>query len=152
MPWTPLPLRPAELRQALEQALEKAGVATPVEEYYNAQELGLLSDGQLEERITQLQTPAVAAREVPAEPVPEPDSPALRRTFKEGQAFEVRSLRYLKSQADSAEDRRWAERLHDSMLVELWLQHVVETGETYYPPLAEDLLQAYQLHEDEHHR
>ena len=69
----------------------------------------------------------------------------------EGYASQAPSLRYLRNSADRPEDRRWAATLHDSMLLELWLQHVTETGDTYYPPLAEDLFQSYQLQEDGHH-
>lgn len=140
MAWIPLSNRSAELRSALERWQSQSGSTAGLEEQYNQQEFGLLSDAQLLERIT----PAVAA----AAPATQA-SPAPR--LREGDAFEVKSLRYLRNSAETAEDRRWAETLHDSMLLELWLQHVTETGDTYYPPLAEDLFQSYQLQEDGHH-
>lgn len=140
MAWIPLSNRSAELRSALERWQSQSGSTIELEEQYNQQDFGLLSEAQLLERIT----PAVSA------PDPGPQTPPNPR-FREGDAFEVKSLRYLRNSAETAEDRRWAETLHDSMLLELWLQHVTETGDTYYPPLAEDLFQSYQLQEDGHH-
>lgn len=140
MAWIPLSNRSFELRSALERWQNETGSTIELEEQYNQQDLGLLSEAQLLERIT----PA-GSELAPASQAPPP--PRLR----EGDAFEVKSLRYLRNSAESAEDRRWAETLHDSMLLELWLQHVTETGDTYYPPLAEDLFQSYQLQEDGHH-
>jgi hypothetical protein len=140
MAWIPLSNRSAELRTALERWQSQSGSTAELEEQYNQQDFGLLSEAQLLERITAaVAAPAPATQSAPA--------PRLR----EGDAFEVKSLRYLRNSAETAEDRRWAETLHDSMLLELWLQHVTETGDTYYPPLAEDLFQSYQLQEDGHH-
>ena len=140
MAWIPLNNRSAELRSVLERWKNESGSTAELEEQYNQQDFGLLSEAQLLERIT----PAEAA---PASANQAPPAPRLR----EGGAFEVPSLRYLRNTAEAAEDRRWADILHDSMLLELWLQHVTETGDTYYPPLAEDLFQSYQLQEDGHH-
>ncbi len=140
MAWIPLNNRSAELRSVLERWKNESGSTAELEEQYNQQDFGLLSEAQLLERIT----PAAAA---PASASQAPPAPRLR----EGDAFEVKSLRYLRNTAEAAEDRRWADILHDSMLLELWLQHVTETGDTYYPPLAEDLFQSYQLQEDGHH-
>ncbi|MCP9913335.1 hypothetical protein KBZ07_07930 [Cyanobium sp. BA20m-14] len=140
MAWIPLNNRSAELRSALERWKNESGSTAEMEEQYNQQDFGLLSEAQLLEQIT----PAAAA---PASTNQAPPAPRLR----EGDAFETPSLRYLRNTAETAEDRRWADTLHDSMLLELWLQHVTETGDTYYPPLAEDLFQSYQLQEDGHH-
>lgn len=141
MAWIPLSNRSAELRSALERWQSETGSTTELEEQYNQQDFGLLSEAQLLERITP------AGSEPPPAAFQAPPPPRLR----EGRAFESESLRYVRNTAESAEDRRWAETLHDSMLLELWLQHVTETGDTYYPPLAEDLFQSYQLQEDGHH-
>lgn len=140
MAWIPLDMRSAELRSALEHWQSQSDSTTELEEQYNQQDFGLLSEAQLLERITSAAAAPASASQVP---------PAPR--LREGDAFEVKSLRYLRNSAETAEDRRWAETLHDSMLLELWLQHVTETGDTYYPPLAEDLFQSYQLQEDGHH-
>lgn len=140
MAWIPLSNRSAELRSALERWQSQSGSTAELEEQYNQQDFGLLSEAQLLERIN----PAVAAPAPAASAAPAP-------RLREGDAFEVKSLRYLRNSAETAEDRRWAETLHDSMLLELWLQHVTETGDTYYPPLAEDLFQSFQLQEDGHH-
>jgi hypothetical protein len=140
MAWIPLSNRSAELRSALERWQSQSSSTAELEEQYNQLDFGLLSEDQLLERLT----PAMSAL---APSTQAPPAPRLR----EGDAFEVKSLRYLRNSAETADDRRWAETLHDSMLLELWLQHVTETGDTYYPPLAEDLFQSYQLQEDGHH-
>jgi hypothetical protein len=147
MAWIPLSNRPAALQRALEQAHK--GLSVTAEEHYNQQEYGLLSDAQLEERIAALQPPAVPVTQTLPEPAaPAPASPG---PMAEGDASQVKSLRYLRNSADRPEDRRWAETLHDSMLLELWLQHVTETGDTYYPPLAGDLFESFELLEQGHH-
>lgn len=140
MSWIPLSNRSAELRIALERWQNESASSTELEEQYNQQDLGLLSEAQLLERIT------------PAESELQPTSQApIPSRRSDGNAFDSPSLRYLLNTAETAEDRRWAETIHDSMLLELWLQHVTETGDTYYPPLAEDLFQSFQLQEDGHH-
>ena len=70
------------------------------------------------------------------------------RTLKEGEAAEVRTIRHLRSHAELDEDREYAEKVYQSMILELWIQHIVETGETYYGPMSEDLFEAYQLYDD----
>ena len=67
----------------------------------------------------------------------------------EGDAFSAKTLRYLKSNANTAEERRYAETLYYDILLDLWRQHVMQTGETYYPPLAEDLFELYRFNQDQ---
>lgn len=129
MAWIPFGNRPQDLQTALQPLFSQSGGGT-VEEQYNEQEFGLLTDAQLRERIAELQDP----------PTPSPPT-----TLLEGDAFQSKSLHYLSNSADRPEDRRWAGTLHDSMLLELWLQHVTETGDTYYPRLADDLMDSYEL-------
>lgn len=157
MAWTPITQRPEELRLALQQWHSKTNGnnGASFEDVYNSQELGLLSDEELRQRIKILtQTEAKIANENASTALSASRAAALQEEttmprLRDGTAFEVKSLRYLRNSADCAEDRRWAETLHDSMLLELWLQHVTETGDTYYPPMADDLAQHYELLEDE---
>ncbi len=146
MPWIPLSHRSVEVQSALEQLRTQAGGQASVEDLYNEQELGMLGDPELLERIASSR-PQEATIESPAVNT----KPANTAPLAEGEAFQVKSLRYLRNSADSPDDRRWAEMLHDSLLLELWLQHVTETGDTYYPPLAGDLRESYDLQEGGHH-
>ncbi|MAQ88929.1 MAG: hypothetical protein CMM03_03655 [Rhodopirellula sp.] len=64
-----------------------------------------------------------------------------------GDDTQVRSLKYLKGYAQTAQDRRLADALYKKLLVDLWAQHVALSGETYYSPLSEDLYEIYTLEE-----
>ncbi len=145
MAWIPLRDRSTGLQASLDRLQKELGWKISVDDYYNQQEYGLLTEQQLVERISRLQP----VTDIPEVAAGDPQSPSPQ--IREGKAFEQKSLRYLRNNADCADDRRWAEALHDSMLLELWLQHVTETGDTYYPPLADDLFDSYQLLEGGHH-
>ena len=73
----------------------------------------------------------------------------INAPINEGDAFSTKSLRFLKSNGSSVEDRRFAETLFYDILIGLWRQHVMQTGETYYPPLAEDLYELYRFNQDQ---
>ena len=70
------------------------------------------------------------------------------RVLKEGEAAEVRTIKHLRNHAELEEDREYAEKIYQNMILELWIQHIVETGETYYGPMSEDLFEAYQLYDN----
>lgn len=130
MAWISFANRPSDLRASIESKCIREGFSGAAEDFYNDHEYGLLSDSELREELV---------------------SPRTQTSLEEGRAFEVKTLRYLRNNADQAEDRQWAEIVHNSLLLDLWLQHVAETGDTYYPPLAEDLFQSYQLQEEGNH-
>ena len=148
MAWIPFDQRPVELRQQLEEKLASVGNDQPVFDYYNSNDLGLISEEALIKHI-QGTTSAVSDSnlvDIKQEDISESND---SKPMNEGDAFTAKSLRFLKSNANTAEERRFAETIYYDILLDLWRQHVMQTGETYYPPLAEDLFELYRFNQDQ---
>ena len=62
-------------------------------------------------------------------------------------ARQVRSLHWLMFNGKE-DERQYATELYEEILISLWKQHVAETGDTYYPPLQNELLEEFELHQD----
>lgn len=148
MAWVPFDQRPQELRQKLEKKLASNGSSQSVIDYYNYNDLGLISDEALNKYI---QDASSSTSDSPLIDIKQGHN--LQETdeklVNEGDAFSAKSLRFLKSNANTAEERRYAETLYYEILFDLWRQHVMQTGETYYPPLAEDLFELYRFNQDQ---
>lgn len=71
--------------------------------------------------------------------------------MEESEAFQVRSLSWLRNNAQLSSDRRYAEKKYQEILFDLWRKHVAETGDTYYPNLNDDLLDHYKILNDPAH-
>lgn len=148
MAWIPYNQRPADLRKKLEVKLASSNADLSGFEYYNSNDLGLISDEAFNKHIEDnatsssessligiKQESALTNQNVPVQ--------------NEGDAFSAKTLRFLKSNSNTAEERRYAETLYYDILLDLWRQHVMQTGETYYPPLAEDLFELYRFNQDQ---
>ena len=61
---------------------------------------------------------------------------------------EVRTLGWLRRNASNKEDKAYAEKLYRKTLFELYTRHISLTGETYYPPMHNEIYEEYQLIED----
>ena len=61
---------------------------------------------------------------------------------------EVKQLSWLMRNAKSKEDREYAKNVYKSTLIELYARHVAKTGETYYPPIQEEIIEEFILNED----
>ena len=61
---------------------------------------------------------------------------------------QVRSLHWLMFNGKS-DERDYAKMMYRKILVELWKQHVSRTGDTYYPPLQNELIKEFELNEDQ---
>ena len=60
---------------------------------------------------------------------------------------QVRSLQWLMFNGKQ-EEREYASQIYESILLDLWKQHVSKTGDTYYPPLQNELMEEFELNED----
>ncbi len=60
---------------------------------------------------------------------------------------QVRSLRWLMFNGTN-EDRSYSQQLYEEILIDLWKQHVFLTGDTYYPPLQNELYEEHLLESD----
>ena len=61
---------------------------------------------------------------------------------------EVKQLDWLIQNGHSKEDREYAKKIYKSTLIELYARHVAKTGETYYPPMQEEIIEEYILNKD----
>jgi len=133
MAWTPLTSRAESLQQRLQLAAEQSNPPAPAESFYNQNDLGLLSDADLEAWLTQASPPAPA--EAPLEP------PVLR----EEDRYSTKNLRWLQQNAMTAADKALAKQRYRELLFDLWRKHVAQTGQAWYPPLRNDLWDRYQV-------
>ena len=58
---------------------------------------------------------------------------------------QVRSIGWIRKNGLTDEDRLRAEEMYRELVMDLWYKHVAETGQTYYPPLQNELLDEYTL-------
>ena len=61
---------------------------------------------------------------------------------------QVRSLSWLKRNGKNKTDREYAKQIYRKTLFELYARHVSLTGQTYYPPMWDDMMEEYKLLED----
>lgn len=144
MPWIPLQSRPAKIKNLVAEAAKLPSFNLPPEDFYNEFDYGLMSDEQLSKKL--LSVHGISRNRASITEIAECDE-----DLRENEASEVHSLRYLKEHAQTLADREWANLLHDELLIKLWMQYVEETGETFYPPLSDDLYEEYLLTSDDYH-
>tara|TARA_B100000886_G_C20003974_1_gene319165 strand:+ start:279 stop:506 length:228 start_codon:yes stop_codon:yes gene_type:complete len=61
---------------------------------------------------------------------------------------EVRTLGWLRRNGKNKGDREYAEKLYRTTLFELYARHVSLTGQTYYAPMYDELIEEYKLMSD----
>ena len=61
---------------------------------------------------------------------------------------EVRTLGWIRRNGKNKEDREYAEKLYRKTLFELYARHVSLTGQTYYAPIYDELIEEYKLLSD----
>ena len=71
----------------------------------------------------------------------------MQRKLEDGR--QIKRLGWLRLNAEASEDRDYAEDIYRQTLFDLWTRHVAKTGETYYPPIQDELLEEYNLESDE---
>ena len=62
---------------------------------------------------------------------------------------QVKTLGWLRRNGKNKEDRGYAENLYRKTLFELYSRHVSLTGQTYYPPMHDELIDEYLLMADD---
>jgi hypothetical protein len=144
MAWIPLENRSAELQAAV-QAKSAQQVAEPTAQaFYNANELGLLDEAALltwlnkavEDPIDQAFTP---------DPAGATAASATKAPLREEDVYMVKTLGWLMQNANTLEDKAIARKKYRILLFDLWRKYLAQTGETWYPPLREDLWERYQF-------
>lgn len=141
MPWIPFESRSVEHQQQITTVASGSSPELTPADLYNQNDLGLLADAELTSWLCQAL--AETSSSAPSAPEPEP-LPEL----SESEAFDARSLRWLRLNGRTAADKAYAKQRYRQLLFELWRKHVAETGETYYPKLRNDLVNHFDLMTD----
>jgi len=166
MAWKELRQRPEHLR-ALVLITLQSKKKTP--QFYFEEKLGLLSDADLEDYLNSLNitegdvktandnrlNPATASKmandmssgnsiESSLHTEQDMNHSAQERIFPED-VRQVRSIGWIRKNGLTEEDRLRAEKMYRELVMDLWYKHVAETGQTYYPPLQNELLDEYTL-------
>lgn len=144
MTWRELGQRPEHLRALVLATLQATG-KTP--QFYFEEKLGTLSDTELENYLNSLTHSAKMANSnldssQPNESMKE-DVPSERVLPED--VRQVRSIGWIRKNGLTNEDRQQAEKMYHEIVMDLWYKHVAETGQTYYPPLQNELLDEYTL-------
>ena len=61
---------------------------------------------------------------------------------------QVKSLGWLRRNGKNKADRDYAQNLYRKTLFQLYTRHVALTGQTYYPPMWDEIMDEYALIED----
>mgnify|MGYP006275367185 CR=1 FL=1 len=140
MAWIPFESRNAEIKAAIQVKVEGSEI-TPLA-FYDANELGLLDDAAL---LAWLAQDPVDQDFAPEQAVADQPTSAAAVPQREEDLYMVKTLGWLMQNASSLEDKVIARRQYRSQLFDLWRKYMAQTGETWYPPLREDLWERYQF-------
>ena len=153
MPWIPLDNRDKSTKELAARVSDQFESREVFEAYYNENDFGLLAsdalNAELKSLIDSVNEPETDQQVADTSSDMTDNISGSSEYIAEGDSYECKSLRYLRANAKRPEDREWAELLYSRALLDLWRQYVMDTGETYYPPLAEDLIKFYEF-EQEH--
>lgn len=143
MAWIPLENRSAELQAAVQAKAAEVVAETTAQAFYDANELGLLDEADL---LTWLNKPV----EDPVDQAFAPDPAAVaanatKAPLREEDLYMVKTLGWLMQNANTLEDKAIARKRYRILLFDLWRKYLAQTGETWYPPLREDLWERYQF-------
>lgn len=139
MAWINLQNRTTTIQSAIEARVQ--GTGETAESFYNSHELGLLDDTGLLAWLDQDPVDqAFASQPAPAgQPIEQTASP------REEDLYVVKTLGWLMQNANTLEDKVIARKRYRVMLFDLWRKYLARTGETWYPPLRNDLWERYQF-------
>jgi hypothetical protein len=70
----------------------------------------------------------------------------------ESEAMDARSLRWIRMNGRTSEDKAIAKRRYQEIIFDLWRKHIARTGETYYPKLRNDMSDHAMFMADPDHR
>jgi len=143
MAWIPLENRSAQLQAAVQAKAAEVVAETTAQAFYDANELGLLDEADL---LTWLNKPV----EDPVDQAFAPDPAAVatnatKAPLREEDLYMVKTLGWLMQNANTLEDKAIARKRYRILLFDLWRKYLAQTGETWYPPLREDLWERYQF-------
>ena len=167
MNWTDLNRRPERLRSQILQTIKALGKDS---QFYFTEKLGLLTDVELENYLAQILTSdrqdntfeevspsrnastrignSNSAQDMSINTASTSNLEASFFQKEETRPEDVRQVKaigWLRQHALTQDDRDYAESIYQAIVLDLWCRHVSETGQTYYPPLQNELLEEYTL-------
>jgi hypothetical protein len=142
MAWILLSARTKEINEALTSHLQSKSSELDAESYYNDNDLGLLDDNSVLEFLK-------AERGLEEAVLPrngmQGDRQSAHVDLSEDDLYSVKTLRWLQQNGNTPEDKRLAKTQYRKIVFGLWRKRMAETGETWYPPLRDDLWERYKL-------
>jgi len=142
MAWIEFSARSEEIKKTITSHLQSRQSEVDAESYYNNNELGLLDDASVKDF---LKVEASPQDSVPAEKtLGEILQPAYLE-LEEDDLYSVKTLRWLQQNGNSPEDKIHAKKQYRRIVFDLWRKRMARTGETWYPPLRDDLWERYKL-------
>ena len=141
MAWQPYQQRSSEIQAAVQAKARQSDPEQNEQAFYDANELGLLDDPALLAWLGQ----AASVQEQPVEQAQATADQPANSYLREEDLYSVKTLRWLIQNANSPGDKLMARDRYRELLFDLWRKYLADTGETWYPPLREDLWDRYKL-------
>jgi hypothetical protein len=144
MAWIPLESRSADLQASVQAKAAELGADTTAQAFYDANELGLLDEDTLSAWLRKESQDPIDQAFTPAPAVVAAEN-ATKAPLREEDLYMVKTLGWLMQNANTLEDKVIARKKYRILLFDLWRKYLAQTGETWYPPLREDLWERYQF-------
>ena len=144
MAWIPFESRSSDLQSAIQAKTAELGADTTAQAFYDSNELGLLDEAGLSAWLSKESEDPVD-QPFATDPVVVSASNSAKAPLREEDAYIVKTLGWLMQNAKTLEDKVIARRKYRILLFDLWRKYLAQTGETWYPPLREDLWERYQF-------
>lgn len=145
MAWQPYQQRSSEIQAAVQAKAKQADPEQTAQAFYDANELGLLDDPALLAWLGQAASvQAASVQEQPVEQVPASADQPVNAYLREEDLYSVKTLRWLVQNANTPADKLLARDRYRELLFDLWRKYLAVTGETWYPPLQNDLWDRYK--------
>jgi len=144
MAWIPLESRSSALQADVQSKASQLGQDTTAQAFYDENELGLLDEAGLSAWLSKESEDPVD-QPFATDPIVVPASNLTKASLREEDIYMVKTLGWLMQNAKTLEDKVIARRKYRILLFDLWRKYLAQTGETWYPPLREDLWERYQF-------
>ena len=144
MAWIPLESRSSALQADVQSKASQLGQDTTTQAFYDENELGLLDEAGLSAWLSKESEDPVD-QAFTADPAVVAASISTKAPLREEDIYMVKTLGWLMQNANTLEDKVIARRKYRILLFNLWRKYLAQTGETWYPPLQEDLWDFYKF-------
>lgn len=144
MAWIPFESRSSDFQSAVQAKAAELGPDTTAQAFYDVNELGLLDEVALSAWLSKESQDPVDQAFTP-DPYLLASSNSTKAPLQEEDIYMVKTLGWLMQNANTLEDKVIARKKYRILLFDLWRKYLAQTGETWYPPLRDDLWERYQF-------